>query len=149
SACIVAAGAAYALTPRRTISLLPRGSRLDRIVPSTFHGWTSRDVSDQYAPTTADSLQAKLYGETVGKIYTDAASGADVLMLMAHGDVQSNELQLHRPEVCFPAFGWHIDSSEPAELPLAPQVTLPARKLVAHLERTQLSTVYWTRLGEF
>jgi EpsI family protein len=129
--------------------LLPRGARLDHIVPSVLRGWTSRDVSDQFAPQTADSLVAKLYGETIGRIYTDTASGVDVLMLMAHGDVQSNELQLHRPEVCFPAFGWRIDSSDPVELPLAPHVTLPARKLLCRLEDTQLSAIYWTRLGEY
>jgi EpsI family protein len=148
-ACVVAAGAAYALTPRRSLALLPHGLRMDRIVPDAFNGWTSRDVTDEFAPQTEDSLLAKLYGETVGRLYTDPASGAEVLMLLAHGDVQSNELQLHRPEVCFPAYGWKIDSSAEMDVPLAPQVTLPARKLVAHLEHTQLSTIYWTRLGEY
>jgi EpsI family protein len=149
SACVAAAGTAYALTPRRTLALLPHGLRMDRIVPTEFRGWTSRDVTDEFAPQTEDSLLAKLYGETVGRLYTDPASGAEVLMLLAHGDVQSNELQLHRPEVCFPAYGWTIDSSAETDLALAPQVTLPARKLVAHLEQAQLSTIYWTRLGEY
>ena len=53
------------------------------------------------------------------------------MMLMAHGDSQSNELQLHRPEVCFPAFGFSLTSSAPLELKIGNGVTLPARRLLA------------------
>ena len=62
-------------------------------------------------PTASDSLAAKLYGETVGRIYTQASTGAEIMMLLAHGDTQSNDLQLHRPEVCYPAFGFAISNS--------------------------------------
>ena len=63
-------------------------------------------MSAPVAPETPDSLAARLYGETVGRIYRQQSTGDQVIMLMAHGDVESNELQLHRPEVCYPAFGF-------------------------------------------
>lgn len=147
-ACALAAGAAFALTPRHRISLQGT-AKLDQFVPRQFGAWISRDVSDLIAPTTPDSLAAKLYGQTVGRIYTRGATGDEIMMLLAHGDTQSNDLQLHRPEVCYPAFGFAISNSSVIALPLAAGVTLPARQLVATAPGRQENIVYWSRLGEY
>jgi EpsI family protein len=94
-------------------------------------------------------LQASLYGETVGRIYRQTTSEATILLLLAHGDVQSNELQLHRPEVCFPAFGFEILSNAADEITLDRKITIPARQLVAKSFDQQQTIIYWTRLGEY
>jgi EpsI family protein len=147
-ACVVAAGAAFGLKPRRRVSL--QGSaKLEDFVPRRIAGWVSRDVSDLVAPKTEDSLQAKLYGETVGRVYTPAGGEAEVMMLLAHGDTQSNDLQLHRPEVCYPAFGFSISHSQAIALPLPGGVKLPARRLVATAPGRQENIIYWSRLGEY
>jgi EpsI family protein len=147
-ACLAAAGAAYGLKPRRRVSL--QGSaKLEQVVPRRFAGWSSRDVSDLVAPKTEDSLAAKLYGETVGRVYAPLAGEIEIMMLLAHGDTQSNDLQLHRPEVCYPAFGFAISNSQPIQLPLPGGVKLPARRLVATAPGRQENIIYWSRLGEF
>jgi EpsI family protein len=149
AACVLGSGAALALKPRRKVSLLPAGAKLSDFLPRKFGPWDSRDVSDLYAPETPDSLQARLYGETVARLYTDRRSGAQIMMLMAHGDSQSNELQLHRPEVCYPAFGFALTASTPLELQIGKGVTVPARRLVAQSSQQRQALVYWTRLGEY
>lgn len=147
-ACVAAAGAAYALKPRRRVSL--QGSvKLEQVVPRTFADWVSKDVSDLIAPTTPDSLEARLYNETVGRVYSHPASPLEVMMLLAHGDTQSNNLQLHRPEVCYPAFGFAISHAESIALPLAAGVTVPSRRLVALAPQRREHIIYWARLGEF
>jgi EpsI family protein len=147
-ACLAAAAGAYGLKPRRSVSL-QGAARLDQFVPRKLGDWTSRDVSDLVAPPTPDSLAARLYGETVGRIYTQASTGAEVMMLLAHGNTQSNDLQLHRPEVCYPAFGFAITNSAAIEMPLPGGVTLPARHLVATAPGREENIVYWSRLGEY
>jgi EpsI family protein len=149
TACVLSSGAALALKPRRKVSLLPVGTKLNDILPRKFGGWDSRDVSDLYVPETPDSLEARLYGETVARLFTDRQSGMEIMMLMAHGDSQSNELQLHRPEVCFPAFGFSLTSSAPVELQIRKDVTLPARRLLAESNVQRQAVLYWTRLGEY
>jgi EpsI family protein len=149
AACVLSSGAALALKPRRKVSLLPVGTKLNDILPRKFGGWDSRDVSDLYVPETPDSLEARLYGETVARLFTDRQSGMEIMMLMAHGDSQSNELQLHRPEVCFPAFGFSLTSSAPVELQIRKDVTLPARRLLAESNVQRQAVLYWTRLGEY
>jgi EpsI family protein len=148
AACLAAGAAAFGLKPRRRVSLLG-AAKLDQIVPRRFGDWTSRDVTDLVAPKTEGSLVAKLYGETVGRIYHQAPTGTEVMMLLAHGDTQSNLLQLHRPEVCYPAFGFEIASSTPYQLPLSGGVTVPSRRLVAIAPDRQENIIYWSRLGEF
>jgi EpsI family protein len=147
--CAISAGTAFALKPRRKVSLLPPGKKLSDILPREFDGWTSRDVSDMYAPETPDSLLARLYGETVSRIYVQEGSSAEIMMLMAHGDSQSNELQLHRPEVCYPAFGFAITDSKVVQLPVGRTVAVPGRLLAAESAAQKQVVVYWTRLGEF
>lgn len=148
AACILGSGAAYALKPRRQTTLMEGGKKLNDILPRSVEDWTSRDVSDLVAPETPDSLAARLYGETVGRIYRQQSTGDEVIMLMAHGDVQNNELQLHRPEVCYPAFGFVIAENKPLAVRLSRSVIVPGRELIAKSSDRQETIVYWTRLGE-
>ena len=149
TACVLSSGVAAALKQRRKVSLLPVGKKLSDILPRYFDGWESRDVSDLYAPETSDSLAARLYGETVARLFSNRPSGAQILMFMAHGESQSNELQLHRPEVCFPAFGFSLTASAPMQLQIGKGVVLPTRRLLAESNLQKQAVVYWTRLGEY
>lgn len=148
AACCLGSGAAYALKPRRQTTLMDGGKKLNEILPPTIEGWTSRDVSDLVAPETPDSLAARLYGETVGRIYHQQSTGDQVIMLMAHGDVENNELQLHRPEVCYPAFGFAIVENTPVSLAFPKGVAVPCRRLIATSSEREETILYWTRLGE-
>ena len=81
--------------------------------------------------------------------WPNEVSSNPVVYKIAHGDTQSNELQLHRPEVCYPAFGFAVVRSRALDLNLASGVALPARTLVAEAPGRQENIVYWSRLGEF
>lgn len=148
SACLLGAGAAYGLKPRRDVSLLGDRS-LEDVVPRTFGAWSSQDVTSLVAPKVEGSLADRLYSQTVGRIYYDEASGAEVMMLMAHGARNTDELQLHRPESCYPAFGFSLSSNRPLHLQVAERVTIPARRLIADAPGRRENIVYWSRLGEF
>jgi EpsI family protein len=148
-ACLLGAGAALALKPRRTVTLMPAGKKLADILPRTIGVWQSRDVSDLFAPQTPDSLLAELYGETVGRLFSRPDLDLQIMMLMAHGNSQSNELQLHRPEICYPAFGYAIVQSQPIELSIGSGVTLPGRRMIAQSAQDKEAVIYWTRLGEY
>jgi EpsI family protein len=148
SACLAGAGVAYYLTPRHHVSLL-RGVTVEQTVPHAFGAWTSQDVTDLVAPKIEDSLASRLYGETVGRVYRGGDGGAEVMMLLAHGDTQSDDLQLHRPEICYPAFGFTISQSAVTDVGLAPGVALPSRRLVADAPDRRETIIYWSRLGEY
>ncbi|MHB8529304.1 MAG: exosortase-associated protein EpsI, V-type [Caulobacteraceae bacterium] len=148
AACLAAAGGAWSLEPRRRVTLLG-GAKVADVVPARFADWSSQDIGDLVAPRDEGSLAARLYEETVGRIYTRAASGEEILLFMAHGDTQSDQLQLHRPERCYPAFGYEISQSARTSVALPGGAGLPARRLVADAPGRRESIIYWSRLGEF
>ena len=99
-------------------------------------------------PDEEDSLAARLYAEQVGRIY--ATPDHDVVrLLIAYGGTQSDALQLHRPEVCYPAFGFDIRGGRNVPIPLAPDVQIPGRSLEAVSDMRTEQILYWTRIGEF
>jgi EpsI family protein len=148
AACLAGSAAAFGFTPRRRVSLMG-AQRLEDIAPAAFGPWTGRDVGDLVAPKVAGSLESRLYGASVQRIYSGIDAAQEIMVLLAHGDTQSNELQLHRPEVCYPAFGFEISASAPEMLQLAPKAVLPARRLIAVAPERRENIVYWTRLGEY
>jgi len=147
-ACVGAAAAGAALVPHRHLSLMP-DLRLEDVVPTAFGAWTSHDVTDLVAPKVPGSLSSRLYDQTLERIYQSSEDGTEVMMLLAHGDTQSSTLQLHRPEVCYPAFGFEITGHRRLLVPLAPGVPLPATALIADAPGRRENIVYWTRLGGF
>lgn len=144
-ACLTAAGSAFALKPRERVSLL-RAESVAASVPGAFGAWTSRDETDLVAPAEGD-LADRLYSETVMRIYRKPDADVEVMMLLAYGDTQSDQLQLHRPETCYPAFGYQITANRPSDIDLG-GASVPGRRLIAAVGARQECILYWSRLGE-
>lgn len=56
---------------------------------------------------------------------------------------------MHRPEVCYPAFGFTLVGNRAVNLPIGAGVSLPVRQLVAQNDDGKQYITYWSRLGEF
>jgi EpsI family protein len=148
AACAISAGAAYAATPRTRLSLA-RATPLETVLPNQFGDWVGRDIGDALALNDPESLAARLYSQIVTRQFINAQTGGQVVMLVAYGERQTDGLQLHRPEVCYPAFGYKLTRNEPFQIPLPGGMTLPARRLAAESEEAaDESIVYWARIGE-
>jgi len=145
--CAVSAGAAYAMTPRRKVTLVGE-AKLEQVVPEKFGAWVSNDVGDPFALNTENSLSAKIYNQLITRLYINTATGQQVLMLLAYGASQTDDLQIHRPEVCYPAFGYDIVENKNVDVPILGRVSLPARQMLAQKETASESIVYWSRIGE-
>ena len=145
--CAAAAGTAWARTPRQRTSLLA-GRELEALLPKQFADWHEVPSDALVVPQSEDSLASKLYSQSLGRIY-QATDGKAVMMLIAYGDTQSDQLQLHRPEVCYPAFGFNIVNSAAASIALSPEVTVPGRTLSAESPARTEHISYWTRVGEY
>ncbi|MBX3483733.1 exosortase-associated protein EpsI, V-type [Phenylobacterium sp.] len=139
-------GTAEALRPRKRLTLLGKGATISGALPQTFSGWESEDTT-LVNPAMAGRLAKTLYSETVSRLYYDQ-TGHEVMMLIAYGDTQSDLLQLHRPESCYPAVGYTIQLSKATDVVVSPSVSVPARRVIASTEDRVENIIYWTRLGE-
>ncbi len=144
---LVAAAGAAALTPRRHVELL-HGRKLENVIPTTIGPWTTTPSQAFILPKTPGSLADRLYSDTVSRLYV--ADGAlPVMMVLAYGNLQSDLLQLHRPEICYAAVGFQISNSTKLDLPVAEHIAVPARELTATTENRTEPITYWTRIGDF
>lgn len=144
---LLAAGGALALTPRRTLDLLGDGD-LEKLVPKTIGPWSVTPSNAMILPeATEGSLADRLYSQTVSRLYL-AESEIPVMLVIAYGSTQSDQLQLHRPEVCYRAFGFEVTDSRAVRIPVAPPDMLPARELVARTNERTEPILYWTRIGD-
>jgi EpsI family protein len=146
--CVVAAVGADRFRPHRNVRLL-NGATMAQIVPASFGDWRSEDVGDPLAIHGPGTLSAKLYNELVTRVYRNSTNTREILMLLAYGGQQTDELQLHRPEVCYPAFGYTLIQNQPLDLHISPKATLPTRQILAMKDERNESVIYWTRMGEY
>jgi EpsI family protein len=148
AAGLAAAGTAFALEPRQVQNLL--GNRqMSAVLPAEFANWTSQGDDGLVRPETQGKLASRLYSELVSRIYMNHADGEEIMMLVAYGKTQSDLLQLHRPESCYPAVGFSLALAEEAPIPLPGGLAIPARRVVAERFGRRESIVYWVRLGEY
>jgi EpsI family protein len=144
---VAAAGGALALTPRNRLNLLGDGD-LEKLVPLSFAGWNVTPSNAVILPKAAEgSLADTLYSQTVSRLYL-SETALPVMVVIAYGNTQSDQLQLHRPEVCYSAVGFEISASERVDIPVAPPRALPARQLVASSNDRIEPILYWTRIGD-
>lgn len=147
AACLAAAGGAEAIRPRNRMSLV-HGGKLADAIPLTFEGWKQMDTNAIVTPESDNSLANKLYTQQVSRLYV-RPNGDYVMLLIAYGDTQSDSLQLHRPEVCYPAFGFQVTESVAFDFDLDRGVTIPGRRLTASTPDRTEHISYWTRIGEY
>lgn len=146
--CAVAAAAGAAAKPRREVSHLA-GKSLADIVPPAFGSWRAQDIADPLALKTEATLSSRLYAQQLARLYRHAETGDEIVLMIAYGARQTNELQLHRPEVCYPAFGFTLSRNEVTQIGLPQGVVVPARQMLAAAADRIESVLYWSRLGEF
>lgn len=143
-AMALAAGVAYTRMPHAHAPLIP-ADRLNAAVPLRFGGWSYESASGLVLPPP-DQLAKLLYDTQVTRTY---ASDIDlpVMLLMAYGSTQSGALQIHRPEICYPASGFRLSRTNEASLPIGGGHALPVRRFSAASDTRAEQVLYWTRIG--
>ena len=142
-AFLAAAAAGFALKPRQTENLLG-AAKLDDLVPKAIGPWQFNTASGLVLPP-ADQLRDALYSQLLTRTYVSGNAAA--MLLIAYSGAQDGTVQVHRPEVCYPASGYRLTQQAPHAVSLAPGVTVPARAITAETEVRREQLIYWTRLG--
>lgn len=141
---LAATAAGFALMPR-TVEKLLGDARLEALVPKTLGSWSFEAASGLVLPPQ-DQLRDKIYSQLLTRVYS-RADGASVMLLIAYSGAQDGTIQIHRPEVCYPASGYRLVEIDAHSIPLNDRVRLPSRYIVAESDVRREQIVYWTRLG--
>ena len=144
--CATSFAAAQFLTPSTPLRFLP-GGRLEDIVPSSFGPWVSQYDPTLILPPSEDSLTDQLYDDLLMRRYSNTESGLEVFLLAAYGENQTDDLQLHRPEACYPAVGLPISQREDTSFKFGDR-SIPAVALQSNMPNRVEDILYWSRIGE-
>lgn len=93
-----------------------------------------------------DALSDRIYDDLVTRTYTNSA-GQVVMLLVAYNNRQDGVLQIHRPEICYPAGGYTLSQTKIKDVPFAPGAEVPAKIFVARSDARNEVVLYWTRIG--
>ena len=142
-----AAGLALALKP--TIKIADSGPKVDLevLIPKAFGDWK---IDETIVPLIADpELQAKLdkiYNQTLTRNYING-KGELIMLSIAYGGRQSTSMQVHRPEMCYPAQGFEVGRMSKGFID-ASGARLPVMKLVATQGQRIEPITYWVMIGD-
>ncbi|SDH35968.1 MULTISPECIES: exosortase-associated protein EpsI, B-type [unclassified Duganella] len=144
---VLASGLAAAWRPTEKLVTGRPPVSLSALVPASFGEWreepqTVAMVVDPQQQATID----KIYQQTLSRTYINR-DGERIMLSLAYGDDQRDSMQLHYPEVCYPAQGFQLRSNERGVLDTGAGV-IPVRRLMATLAGRSEPVTYWTLIGE-
>lgn len=143
-----AAGMALALKPTEKVADAGPKIDLETLIPQAFGDWK---IDETIAPLIADpELQARLatiYNQTLTRTYVNSRNER-IMLSIAYGGDQSDNMAVHKPEVCYPAQGFQILKSPTVGSFSTGEGSIPVKRLVAtHGQRIEPIT-YWTTVGD-
>ena len=145
----VSAVAGHEMVPTKRMALMRGPFKLADLVPSTFGDWRVDDgpVGGIVNPQTAAMLN-RLYSQLLDRVYIDNA-GHRIMVSVAYGDDQSDDsVQLHYPEVCYPAQGFQVSSNHVDRIQV-PAGEIRVRRLETRFTDSRFEPVtYWTVVGD-
>ncbi len=144
-----AAVLAHRLMPRERLSALSEDVRLDNALPKSFRGWRLDErVLGGVVNPQQEALVRSLYSQTVSRIYVDA-QGRRVMLSIAYGSAQDGGLELHRPEVCYVAQGFKLESAGRDFLKVDDATPpVPLQRLLSQQGTRHEPISYWMRVGD-
>lgn len=146
-ALLAVSGIAVARNPDQRYKDLTT-EQFEALFPSSFGDWSTLPVSELVLPPESE-LADKLYQHLLTRTYVNS-KGEGVMFLAAYNSKQLNNVQLHRPEICYHAGGFSIDHSAPLDVTVNVgdrAITVPARAVTAVLGARNENILYWTRIG--
>jgi EpsI family protein len=147
---VAAAGAAIAFTPTATV---PESAVADlaKSMPTRFGPWKeveSAVIQMDLTPRAGDEpdLSSIIYDQVFMRTYR-RDDGAIVMLALAYGREQKQELKIHRPELCYVAQGFQVKSKKSDTLSIAGNDRAVTR-IVARNDRRLEPVTYWIRIGD-
>lgn len=145
-AMIAAAGLSYALTPKIKAADAANKLDLETAIPRQFGEWKIDEtiVPLRVSPDVQAALD-KVYNQTLSRTYINSKNER-VMLSIAYGADQSDNVQVHLPEGCYRGQGFAVgNKAESVMQTLFGQI--PVAKLLATKEVRNEPITYWVVVG--
>ncbi len=143
-----AAGMALALKP--TAKLIDTESRinLETLIPEQFGGWkVDETIATLLVTPELQKVIDETYSQTLTRTYV-SREGKRIMLSVAYGGNHGEGMQTHRPEVCYPAQGFHVIKDTRPGVLSTQYGELPIKRLVAAQGARNEPITYWVVVGD-
>jgi EpsI family protein len=119
---------------------------LDSMVPKSFGEWQELPVvlTQIVNPQQQETLE-RIYSETLNRVYANP-EGYRIMLSVAYGKNQNKALELHSPEVCYPAQGFTLTDKHKTSLSLLGK-PVQATQIETYLGQRYEPVTFWTAVG--
>lgn len=123
---------------------------LEETVPMAFGDWqVVKDTRVQVDVSRGVEIQSEQpYDQTVMRTYVNS-QGEQVMLALAWGERQRQDVKVHRPEVCYPAQGYSVVSLQAGKplLMAGKAEPVPTVSLLTQGRGGMEAVRYWIRIG--
>jgi EpsI family protein len=147
----MAAGLSWLFVPH--LDAAPAGPSLSSIVPSAFGDWkelhTAVPLVDPRARPEGEPDLQNPYDDVLMRAYGNRR-GDVVLLALAYGRNQQQEVKIHRPELCYVSQGFKLLTQARAKFPVpaAAQGRIDGRRMLVTTANRFEAVSYWIRIGD-
>jgi EpsI family protein len=144
---LAASGLALALRPTEKMAAQSQAIDLETIIPAKFGDWR-QDTTPyvQIVDPQQQEVMDRIYTQTLNRTYSNA-SGYRIMLAIAYGDNQRDSMQMHYPEICYPAQGFALQAKEKGTLPTS-NGPIPVTRILTSLGPRDEPVTYWTTIGD-
>ena len=144
---LIAAGAGFALKPNQSLVEQQEPINLETIIPKQIGDWKMDDgLLPLLASPDKQTLIDKLYSQTLSRTYVNGY-GERIMLSIAYGSNQSDGLQVHKPDLCYPAQGFQI-TKKSSDILATDFGRIPVKRLLAVQETRVEPVTYWITIGD-
>jgi EpsI family protein len=144
---LATAGLAVALAPNEKIAARGPRINLESMIPKQFGQWKMDETIAPIMPNPEQqAIINRIYNQTLSRTYANS-HGQHIMLSIAYGGDQSKGMEVHRPEVCYPAQGFQIVKANQTTLS-TPNGLIPVKHLVAEQGPRIEPITYWITLGD-
>jgi EpsI family protein len=144
---VATAALANAFVPTVHIADLRPKTPLAQLIPTSFGEWSEDRSTPVILP--APDVQAKLdqvYNQVLARTYINREGGR-IMLSLAYGGDQSDGMNVHRPEVCYPAQGFAVLDLQSQMLAVAGRA-IPITRAITRLGPRTEPLTYWIVNGD-
>ncbi len=141
---VTASIAAMLARPDTAAASLEPALPLQSMIPKRFGDWREQHFEHVVNPQERELLD-RLYSDTLSRTYVNSR-GYMVMLSIAHGRDQRGALAAHMPEICYPANGYTLHTTESGKL-VTSFGEIAVRRLRTSRGAREEPVTYWFAFG--
>lgn len=137
---------AFVLRPSEKMSDQHKKIDIETMIPHAFGDWQEdKSANLLFVDPSVSQKVSETYLQSLSRTFVNAA-GQRVMLAIAYGGDQNDMMQVHKPEICYTAQGFHIEEIHASSLK-TDYGNFTVKEMVAVKGQRLEPVIYWVTIG--